>query len=224
MNIEDFGPFTLSASAHSGPDQGMCVMEMVSFLAGEEWSDNPPCSSPIISRFCQVINDRMGQEFRDRLQTYVPRLIGTASPEHDADRAGYLVWSSIRVFAPIAMRAAGLEEWAVRLEGLSGSLAEARVVCRGARSAAAAAAAYDAAAAAAAYAAADAAYAAAYAAADAAYAAADAAYAAAAAAYAADDDAIFKVLDGLLKIGPSGATYTPAQIARVPELKRAVSA
>ena len=194
MNIEDFGPFTLSASAHSGPDQGMCVMEMVSFLAGEEWSDNPPCSSPIISRFCQVINDRMGQEFRDRLQTYVPRLIGTASPEHDADRAEYLVWSSIRVFAPIAMRAAGLEEWAVRLEGLSGSLAEARVVCRGARSAAAAAAAYDAAA------------------------------AADAAAYAADDDAIFKVLDGLLKIGPSGATYTPAQIARVPELKRAVSA
>ena len=49
MKLEDFGPFTLSSGAHDGPEDGMCVMEMVSFLAGEEWSDTPTCASPVIA-------------------------------------------------------------------------------------------------------------------------------------------------------------------------------
>ncbi len=119
---EDFGPFTLSASSHSGPSQGMCVMEMVSFLAGEDWSDMPACSSPVVSRFCQVLNDRMGQDFRDKLQSYVPRLIGTASPEYDQKRAEYLAWQAIKVFAPIALDAAGLPDQAEILRSFDVSL------------------------------------------------------------------------------------------------------
>ena len=205
MNIEDFGPFTLSKSSHSGPQEGMCVMEMVSFLAGEEWSDNPPCSSPVVARFCQVINDRFGQDVRDKLQAYVPRLIGTASPNHDGERAEFLAWAAVRTFAPIALRKAGMLDEAKNLEAFNGTLNEARDICR---TYAAAADAADA-------------YAAAAAAAYAADAAADADAAAAAAAYAADA-AVFKVLDGLLKIGPSGNEYLPEQIARVPKLKSAI--
>ena len=173
--LEDFGPFTLSASSHDSPSDGMCVMEMVSFLAGDDWSDNPPCSSPVVSRFCQVINDRMGQGVRDKLQAYVPRLIGTVSPLHENERAEYLAWTSIRVFTPIAFRASGLDEWADRLERLDGSLSDAMGICRKAMTAAAAASASASAAASA-----DAAYAAA--AASASTDAADAAYAASAAA------------------------------------------
>ena len=69
MNINDFEPFTLSVGSHDDPSKGMCVMEMVSFLAGEEWSDTPPCSSPVVSRFCQGINDDMGPDVRARLHT-----------------------------------------------------------------------------------------------------------------------------------------------------------
>ena len=146
-------------------------MEMVSFLAGEEWSDMPECSSPVVSQFCQRINDKFDQTFRDRLQSYVPRLIGTFSPDHEQERAEYLAWAAIRVFTPIAFRAAGMAEWAARLENLNGTLVDAKKVFLEAKNAAAAAA--DAATAAAAYADAYAAYAAADAADYAADAAAD---------------------------------------------------
>lgn len=188
--------------------------EAVSVLDGVEWSDMPTCSSPVVSRFCQVLNDRMGQGFRDKLQAYVPRLIGTASPEHDKDRRDYLAWSAIRVFAPIAMRNAGLHDWADRLEGLSGSFSDAILVCSEAKKAAVDAHAYDAAADV------SAAKSAAYAADAGAYYDATAAFAAD---YAYDADAVFKVLDGLLEIGPSGGDLLPEQAARVEPLRAAMT-
>lgn len=206
MKPEDFGPFTLSKSSHSGPAEGMCVMEMVSFLAGEEWSDMPPCASPVVARFCQVVNDRFDQSVRDRLQAYVPRLIGTVSPEHEQERAEFLAWQAIRVFAPIALRSAGMNGHADALAGFEGTLSAA------ARAADAADAA-DAAADAAAYAA--------RASADAAY-AAYAAYAAADAARAGGVEAMFSTLDGLLDIGPSGDGYTQDHMDRAVMLKKSV--
>ena len=112
MNIEDFGPFTLSPLSHASPADGMCVMEMVSFLAGEKWSEYPACASPIVSQYCQVVNDNITQAGRDKLQRYVPRLIGTESPEHEKDRAEYLAWAAIKILAPIAIDAVGFPEQA----------------------------------------------------------------------------------------------------------------
>lgn len=205
----DFGPFTLSESSHSSPAEGMCVMEMVSFLAGEEWSDTPQCSSPVVSLFCQVINDRMGQEFRDKLQAYVPRLIGTASPAHDQERAEYLAWQAITVFAPAALRNTGFAERAAALEnfdrsrGLGAASAAACVAASAAARAAACAAARDPARAA-----------------EAAACAAEAA--ACAATRAADSNLIFRCLDGLLEIGPSGSAYTEGQMNRAEPLRKAM--
>ena len=197
-------------------------MEMVSFLAGEEWSATPECSSPLVSRFCMQLNDSMGQGFRDRLQTYVPRLIGTASPRHEKERAEYLAWSAIRTFAPIAFRDAQMEGWAIRLEGLNGSLSEARIVCL--EAARANNAAFVPAAASATFVPAVAASAAASAAADAVTSAARVAAAADAAdaARVAADATIFTVLDGLLEIGPSGSSYTEEQKSRIEPLRNLV--
>ena len=115
MAPEDFGPSTLSAGKHKSPSDGMCVMEMVAFLAGDEWTDSPACASPIVTNFCQVINDKMPQAFRDKLQGYVPRLIGTASPEHDLERAVFLAWRAVKVHAPISLDKAGLRDEAEKL-------------------------------------------------------------------------------------------------------------
>ncbi len=236
---KDFGPFKLSASSHSDPSEGMCVMEMVSFLAGEDWSDMPACSSPVVSQFCQVLNDKMGQRFRDKLQLYVPRLIGTASPEHDQERAEYLAWQAVKVFAPIALDAAKLPHRAEVLRSFDVSLGLS-AAADAARYAADDAARYAAAADAACYAAADAAhYAARCAACCAATAVIAARYAArcaadtdAAARYAAIADAgyaaavikkaAFAALDGLLNIGPSGSTYTDEHKRRVEPLRAAI--
>ena len=172
------------------------MMEMVSFLAGEKWSDWPVCSSPVVARFCQVINDRMDQEFRDKLQAYVPRLIGTASPEHDVARAEYLAWSAVRVFDPTELRAVGLNDWADLLESFQGTLSDAGEVCRSATDAAVYAVATS-----------------------------DAAtgYFAAASDYLASSE-VFKVLDGLLDIGPSGSDYSQEHLSRVKHLRQAVMA
>lgn len=129
MNIKDFGPFHLTPNNHPGPEEGMCVMEMVSFLAGEEWSDTPECASPLLSEFCMTLNDTQNQTFRDRLQTYVPCLIGTVSPEHEAERTEYLAWALVRKFLPAALREKGSDDYAGYLENFRGTLREAVPAC-----------------------------------------------------------------------------------------------
>ena len=190
----DFGPFTLSAGSHTAPEDGMCVMEMTSFLAGEPWTDMPECSSPVVARFCQVLNDNFDQPDRDRLQTYVPRLIGTASPVHDIERAEYLAWQAIRVFTQISLDRAGLKAEAETLRSFDGNLKDAIAAAR-------AASAND------------------YAASAALYAADAAALAAYATLAAANIDIIFSTLDGLLDIGPSGENYQPTHIERANKLR-----
>ena len=215
MTPEDFGPFTLSAGKHKSPADGMCVMEMAAFLAGDKWTDSPACASPVVTTFCQVINDKMSQAFRDKLQGYVPRLIGTASPEHDLKRAVFLAWRAVKVHASIALDKAGLRDEAEKLRNFD----EAKGL-----KAAAYAADYAAKFTNAAYAAkfTNAAYAAKFTnAACAAY----AAYAAARAAVcAADEAAIWETLDGLLEIGPSGQAYTQEHLDRLTELREPVQA
>ena len=232
MKVSDFGPFTLSEGSHENPSEGMCFMEMVSFLAGEEWSDRPACASPVLSRFCVVGNDQMDQSKRDRLQLYVPKMIGTYSPKHEQARSEYLAWQAIRVFAPMALEAVGLTAHADALQSAK-TLQDARPAARAAtRAAVDAARAPDATA--------DAAPAAHYASMSASaavqYYALDnlvdtALYAARAAVYAAktsDADSVwekyFEALDGAIAIGPSGEAYTPEHLERIPVLRDLLTA
>ena len=173
-------------------------MEAVSFLNGEKWTDMPECACPVIARFCRHLNDKMDQGFRDRLLGYAPRLIGTASPEHEIERVEFLAWRAVKTFAPIALDEVGLHKEAEELRSFD--------ISRGLSAAARAAAASAAADAAARAAAANAAAYAAYSAAD------------------ADPDAIFKVLDGVLEIGPSGKGYQPIHIERLSKLNEILEA
>lgn len=198
------GQIKLSPYGHPSPDKGMCAMEMVAWLEGLPHSDEPECTCPVIAAFVRRINDNMNQEGRDRLLAYLPRLVGTVSPEHEQERAEYLTWQAIRVFAPKALRAAGLETEteASQLERSSNFFeAERNATATTNTAYAAYAAAY------AANTAANTADAAAYAA----YADA-AAYAADAAAYAANPTAdygdIFASLDGVLAIGRQSTGFS----------------
>jgi len=190
-------------------------MEMVAFIERLPHSDSPGCTCPVIASFVRGINDLMGHEDRQKLMVYLPRLVGTVSPENEIERAEYLAWQAIRVFTPLALCKAGLLRKADSLSNFEGTLlaaADAADAAADAADADAADAAYAADAAAdAADAAADAGARAAYAAsaadaaaraaARAARAADAAAYAAARAASAADVVVIFNALDGLLAIG-----------------------
>ena len=105
MNFKagDFGPYKLSRGPHYGPQEGMCVMEMVSFLAGEEWSDRPACVSPVITSFCIMINDNTTQAYRDKLQLRLFKMMGTADDGLDIRRLEFLI-ESLKGHEPCAYR------------------------------------------------------------------------------------------------------------------------
>ena len=48
MTTPDFLP-TLSSGSHDAEQGEACVMEYVSMLAGEEWSDRPECTHPLLA-------------------------------------------------------------------------------------------------------------------------------------------------------------------------------
>lgn len=68
----------LSRGAHASPREGACVMEYVSVLAGEEFSDHPCCTDPLLAHVARQVNDATSPGARGELARLAPELIGTA--------------------------------------------------------------------------------------------------------------------------------------------------
>lgn len=98
ISIEDI---QLSRGNHKTRETGLCVMEAVAWIAGEEHTDMPKCVSPVISKYCQVLNDSGNDAVRERLKPYIYKMIGTASPELDEQRAFIAADFAVRVFAKV---------------------------------------------------------------------------------------------------------------------------
>src|SRR5690348_12483283 len=100
----DLETLVLAYGGHD-PDEGqMCVNEAVAWLAGEEWTDEPACMSPVIASFTMSWNDtpgEAGERIRARLKTYIPRLIGTRASADVEDRRAWMAFDwLIRVQTP----------------------------------------------------------------------------------------------------------------------------
>jgi hypothetical protein len=67
----------LTAGAHSSPQQGVCVVELASLIAKEEFSDRPRCVCPVIGAFLRGWNDRAPYAQRQRLGPYAARIVGS---------------------------------------------------------------------------------------------------------------------------------------------------
>ena len=76
MNLPEGLP-TLTAGAHDAGDGEACVMEYVSVLAGEPWSDRPECTHPVLAHEARTANDLASDADRHRLVPLVGRLFGT---------------------------------------------------------------------------------------------------------------------------------------------------
>jgi hypothetical protein len=156
--VIDVCALPLSAGKHDKPEDGMCVMEMASYLAREPWTDAPACVSPVIATFCRSWNDALDQERRQRLKPYAFKVVGTnTGPADDEARAWMATDWLCRVHAPAWLRLAKLDDHARALESLARitdavtagkaqpTLAAARAAARAAAWDAAGAAAWDAA-------------------------------------------------------------------------------
>ncbi len=77
MRIPEGVP-SLAAGAHEAESGEACVMEYVSVLAGEPWSDRPECTHPLLAHEARTANDLLTDADRPRLVPLVGRLFGAA--------------------------------------------------------------------------------------------------------------------------------------------------
>lgn len=73
----------LSRGKHRRPRHGACFMEMASVLAGEQWSDHPGCTHPLLGELARLVNDSSSDRHRSELAVLVPTVVGLRPPEED---------------------------------------------------------------------------------------------------------------------------------------------
>lgn len=108
----------LSSGRHTSGEEGACVMELASMIAGEPFSDHPQSACPVIGGFLRAYNDRVDDERRQDLYRYAAEVVGTTAPGSTEDaRAELLIawgrdtWTHRwpRRLAPSAWRMVGIE-------------------------------------------------------------------------------------------------------------------
>lgn len=99
----------------------MCALELVAWLAGEEHSDHPECTCPILGAVVRTFNDLVPDgAARDRyVRPLVPKLVRTtASLAIERERAFLAADCAVRFFAPLALARAGEDAAAQAARGL----------------------------------------------------------------------------------------------------------
>lgn len=67
----------LAPGSHGSPHEGVCVVELASLLAREDFSDRPRCVCPVIAAYLRGWNDRAAHAERQRLAPYAMRIVGS---------------------------------------------------------------------------------------------------------------------------------------------------
>ncbi|HEY2769863.1 MAG TPA: hypothetical protein VGI87_04815 [Solirubrobacteraceae bacterium] len=77
MSPATYQTIKLGKGKHSSPDDGACVMELASMLAGEAFTDHPECVCPAIGSFLRAYNDSVDDARRQDLYEYAARVVGS---------------------------------------------------------------------------------------------------------------------------------------------------
>jgi hypothetical protein len=80
MSPVNYQTIKLAKGKHSSPEDGACVLELASMLAGEPFSDHPASVCPVLASFLRAYNDSIGDARRQDLYDYASRLVGTRGP------------------------------------------------------------------------------------------------------------------------------------------------
>jgi hypothetical protein len=85
----------LGRGKHHAPDEGACVMELASMLAGEDFSDHPISVCPVIGSLLRAHNDSIDEQRRQDLYAYAAKVVGSRSSSavQDARAARLIAWS-----------------------------------------------------------------------------------------------------------------------------------
>jgi hypothetical protein len=67
----------LSKGKHTDPEDGACVMELASMLAGDPFTDHPASVCPVIGSFLRSYNDSIDDDRRQSLYGYASKVVGS---------------------------------------------------------------------------------------------------------------------------------------------------
>jgi hypothetical protein len=77
MSPVSYQTIKLSKGKHASPEDGACVMELASMLAGEPFTDHPASVCPVIGSFLRSYNDSIDERRRQSLYDYASRVVGS---------------------------------------------------------------------------------------------------------------------------------------------------
>ncbi|MFD0204553.1 MULTISPECIES: hypothetical protein [Saccharothrix] len=131
----------LTPGRHVTPAHGCCLLELVSTLADEEWTDRPATVHPVLAAVARCVNDYSTQNGRRALLVFAVPLVGTARArctkalvEHCLRAVGRPAakwmtwWPTLAVHR--ATRAVAIAAGERRDEALRRLLAECTALCR----------------------------------------------------------------------------------------------
>lgn len=119
MSIVSIDSIELKSGSHGGREAGVCLLEAVAWVAGEPHTDHPACACPILATFGRQLNDVLPDEKRQRLRTFIPRIVGTADDGRSQERGLAAADWLIRTYTPRWLDAAGLHDAAQRVRSLA---------------------------------------------------------------------------------------------------------
>jgi hypothetical protein len=95
MSPVTYQTIKLSKGKHTSPEDGACVMELASMLAGEDFSDHPMSVCPVIGSLLRAHNDSIDDRRRQDLYGYAARVVGSRSSGavQEARAARLVEWS-----------------------------------------------------------------------------------------------------------------------------------
>jgi hypothetical protein len=147
MKNIDLDNIAIRKGSHGSFREGGCVMELVSYMADEPWSDSPDCACPVLSEFLRRWNDDMNDEDRQILKPLIPKMVGSKSTiEIESKRRELISDWFFRVNVPAWLELADLKEYANagRQKGMAADWQAARSAARAAAGAAGYTAGYNA--------------------------------------------------------------------------------
>jgi hypothetical protein len=77
MSPVSYQTIKLSKGKHASPEDGACVMELASMLAGEPFTDHPASVCPVIGSFLRSYNDSVDERRRQSLYEYASKVVGS---------------------------------------------------------------------------------------------------------------------------------------------------
>ena len=81
MSPVSYQTIKLSKGKHTSPEDGACVMELASMLAGETFTDHPVSVCPVIGSFLRAYNDSIDDQRRQSLYEYASKVVGSRGPQ-----------------------------------------------------------------------------------------------------------------------------------------------